>query len=126
MLLGHDLSLMSLMGIIALSGVVVNDALIMIDYANRRRDQGSAFEIIHQAGVRRFRPILLTTLTTSLGLTPIILEASSQARHLIPMAISLGFGILFATALILLLVPCLYLILEDVGLGARAEDARHD
>jgi multidrug efflux pump subunit AcrB len=113
--LGYDLSLISLMGIIALSGVVVNDALIMIDYANRRREAGeSAFDAMRAAGVRRFRPILLTTLTTSCGLAPIIFETSSQARHLIPMAISLGFGIVFSTALILLLVPCLYVILDDL------------
>jgi multidrug efflux pump subunit AcrB len=113
--LGYDLSLISLMGIIALSGVVVNDALIMIDYANRQRAAGeSAFDAMRAAGVRRFRPILLTTLTTSCGLAPIIFETSSQARHLIPMAISLGFGIVFSTALILLLVPCLYVILDDL------------
>ncbi len=113
-LLGHDLSLMSLMGIIALSGVVVNDSLIMIDYANRKRGDSPAHQAIHQAGLRRFRPILLTTLTTFGGLAPIIWETSNQANHLIPMAISLGFGIVFATALILVLVPCMYLILEDV------------
>ncbi len=113
-LLGYDLSLVSLMGVIALSGVVVNDSLIMIDYANRRRDRHSAFEAIHRAGVRRFRPIILTTLTTFAGLTPIILETSRQAYHLIPMAVSLGFGIVFATAIILLLVPCLYMVLEDI------------
>lgn len=124
-LLGHDLSLMSLMGIIALSGVVVNDALIMIDYANRTRGDGSAFDAIHSAGVRRFRPIMLTTLTTAGGLLPIILETSNQARHLIPMAISLGFGIVFATALILLLIPCLYLILEDAMGALGIERAQH-
>jgi multidrug efflux pump subunit AcrB len=113
-LLGYDLSLISLMGVIALSGVVVNDSLIMIDYANRRRGETTAFEAIHAAGLRRFRPIVLTTLTTFGGLTPIILESSRQAYYLIPMAISLGFGILFATSVILLLVPCLYLILEDI------------
>ncbi|MEC9399166.1 MAG: efflux RND transporter permease subunit, partial [Myxococcota bacterium] len=123
--LGHDLSLMSLMGIIALSGVVVNDALIMIDYANRTRGDGSAFDAIHSAGVRRFRPIMLTTLTTAGGLLPIILETSNQARHLIPMAISLGFGIVFATALILLLIPCLYLILEDAMGALGIERAQH-
>jgi multidrug efflux pump subunit AcrB len=114
MLLGHDLSLISLMGVIALSGVVVNDALIMIDYANRRRGDGPALDAILQAGVRRFRPILLTTATTVLGLGPIILERSLQAQYIVPMAISLGFGILFSTLIILLLVPCLYLILEDL------------
>jgi len=113
-LLGYDLSLISLMGVIALSGVVVNDSLIMVDFANRKRADLSAFEAIHQAGLRRFRPIILTTLTTAGGLTPIILETSQQAYYLIPMAISLGFGIIFATAIILVIVPCLYLILEDV------------
>lgn len=112
--LGYDLSLVSLMGVIALSGVVINDSLIMIDYANRRRSECSAFEAISQAGVRRFRPILLTTLTTFGGLVPLIFEDSLQAQYIIPMAISLGCGILFATAIILVLVPCLYLILEDI------------
>ena len=113
-LLGFDLSLVSLMGVIALSGVVVNDSLIMIDYANRRRSEQTVFDAIHEAGIRRFRPIILTTLTTFGGLTPIILETSPQANNLIPMAISLGFGIIFATSIILLIVPCLYLSLEDI------------
>ena len=113
-LLGYDLSLVSLMGVIALSGVVVNDSLIMIDYANKHRGNLSAYDAIHEAGTRRFRPIVLTTLTTFGGLTPIILETSSQAYQLIPMAISLGFGIIFATSIILLIVPSLYLILDDI------------
>ena len=112
--LGYDLSLVSVMGVIALSGVVINDALIMIDYANRRRGEHSALDAISQAGVRRFRPIILTTLTTFGGLMPLIFEDSLQAQYIIPMAISLGCGILFATAVILVLVPCLYLILEDL------------
>lgn len=112
--LGYDISLVSLMGVVALSGVVINDSLIMIDYANRRRrENASAFDAIAQAGLRRFRPILLTTLTTFGGLMPLIFEESLQAQYIIPMAISLGFGILFSTAIILILVPCLYLILED-------------
>ena len=121
LLLGHDLSLISLMGVIALAGVVVNDSLIMVDHANRHRGDRSAFEAIHEAGIRRFRPIMLTTLTTFGGLTPIILETSRQATYLIPMAISLGFGIVFATAIILVIVPCLYMILEDLRrlIGAR-------
>jgi len=114
-LLGYDLSLVSLMGVIALSGVVVNDSLIMIHYANNRRKDHSAFEAIHEAGIRRFRPIILTTLTTFGGLTPIILETSRQATYLIPMAISLGFGIVFATSIILVIVPNLYMILEDLA-----------
>jgi multidrug efflux pump subunit AcrB len=115
-ILGYDLSLVSLMGMIALSGVVVNDSLIMIDYANGIRKDNSIYESIREAGIRRFRPIMLTTLTTFGGLTPIILESSSQAYYLIPMAISLGFGIIFATSIILVIVPCLYLMLEDIRL----------
>ena len=113
-MLDYDLSLVSLMGVIALSGVVVNDSLIMIDFANKNRAGKTAYDAIHEAGIRRFRPIMLTTLTTFGGLTPIILERSSQAYQLIPMAISLGFGIIFATSIILVIVPCLYMILEDV------------
>ena len=115
MLLGYDLSLVSMMGVVAVSGVVVNGALIMVDHANRsRREQLSAYEAIHQAGLRRFRPIMLTTMTTFGGLTPIILESSRQAYHLVPMAISLGFGIVFATTIMLVVVPCLYMMLEDL------------
>ncbi len=114
MILGYDLSLVSLMGIIALSGVVVNDSLIMIDYVDKHRGDRPAYEAIHEAGARRFRPIILTTLTTFGGLTPIILETSSQAYQLIPMAISLGFGIVFATSIILVIVPSLYLIIDDI------------
>ncbi|SMO42740.1 efflux RND transporter permease subunit [Fodinibius sediminis] len=121
-LLGYDLSLVSLMGVIALSGVVLNDSLIMIDYANKKRADHSAFEAVHEAGLRRFRPIMLTTLTTFGGLTPIILETSRQAYHLIPMAISLGFGIVFATSIILVIVPCLYLILEDILAALKPAD----
>ena len=108
-LLGYDLSPVSLMGVIALSGVVLNDSLITIDYANKRRSDHTAFDAIHEAGLRRFRPIMLTTLTTFGGLTPILLEPSRQAYPLIPMTISLGFGIVFATSIILVLIPCLYM-----------------
>lgn len=115
MLMGYSLSMMSMMGIVALSGVVVNDSLVLIDYANQIRKNStlSAFEAIHQAGIRRFRPIMLTTLTTFGGLAPMIFETSRQARFMIPMAISLGYGILFSTAITLVLVPCLYMMLED-------------
>jgi len=123
-LLGFDLSLISFMGVIALSGVVVNDALIMIDFANRKRGDQSAFEAIHLAGLRRFRPIVLTTLTTFGGLMPIIFETSRQAAYLIPMAISLGFGIVFATSIILILVPCLYMVLEDLHVAVGNPSAR--
>ena len=105
---------MSMMGVVAVSGVIVNGALIMVHYANgQRREKGAAAAVL-EAGTRRFRPIMLTTLTTFGGVTPIILETSLQAYHLVPMAISLGFGILFSTSITLLLVPCLYLVLEDV------------
>jgi multidrug efflux pump subunit AcrB len=113
-LLGYDLSLVSMMGVVAVSGVVVNGALIMVHFANQVRDEVGPYEAIHEAGLRRFRPIVLTTLTTFGGLTPIILETSRQAYHLIPMAISLGFGIVFATSITLVVVPCLYMMLEDL------------
>ena len=105
-------------GIVALSGVVVNDSLVLVDSANRFRAEGKTpSEAIQMAGARRFRPILLTSLTTFFGLAPMIFETSMQARFLIPMAISLGFGVLFATFIILLLVPAVYLIVEDAGRG---------
>ena len=114
LIMGFNLSVISIMGMIALSGVVINDALVMVDYANRRRREGaSAEEAIESAGIRRFRPIWLTTLTTFCGLAPMIFETSRQARFLIPMALSLGYGILFATAITLVLVPALYMVVED-------------
>jgi len=115
-LLGYSsLTVMSMMGIVALSGVVVNDSLILIEFANRRYKEGlSAFHAVHEAGIRRFRPIMLTTMTTFGGLAPMMLETSRQARFLIPMAISLGFGILFATLISLLLVPSLFMVVEDI------------
>ena len=115
-IMGYSLSIISMMGLVALAGVVVNDSLVLVDYANRLRAEGqNAFEAISNAGVRRFRPILLTTLTTFGGLAPMIFESSRQARFMIPMAISLGYGILFATLITLFLVPSLYLVLEDLG-----------
>jgi multidrug efflux pump subunit AcrB len=117
--MGFGLSLMSLMGLIALSGVVVNDSLILIVSINRYREEGmSMWEAVVAGGARRFRPILLTSLTTFFGLAPMILETSVQARFLVPMAVSLGFGVLVATMIMLLIVPCSYLILEDARRGA--------
>jgi len=114
-LMGYSLSVMSMMGLVALAGVVVNDSLILIEFANRKHKGGlPAHAAVHEAGIRRFRPIMLTTLTTFGGLAPMIFETSRQARFLIPMAISLGFGIVFATAISLLLVPSLFLVVEDV------------
>jgi multidrug efflux pump subunit AcrB len=115
LLMGYSLSLVSLFGIMALCGVVVNDSLVLIDCANGKRRQGlQPLTAIHQAVVQRFRPILLTTVTTFGGLAPMIWETSRQARFLIPMALSLGFGIVFATLITLGIVPSLYMILEDL------------
>lgn len=115
-LTGHDMSMMSLMGIIALSGVVVNDSLILVDYVNKAvRDGTDKRSAIMDAGCRRFRAIMLTSITTSLGLLPMILERSAQAQFMIPMAVALAFGIIFATVITLLLVPSLYMILDDLA-----------
>jgi len=114
-LLGQTMTIMSVFGIVALSGVVVNDSLVLIDTTNKFRAQGfSATEAIVAGASRRLRPILLTSLTTFFGLLPMIFETSVQAAFLIPMAVSLGFGILFATVIVLLMVPALYILLEDV------------
>ena len=115
LLMGYDLSLISVMGIVAVSGIVVNDSLVLVHAANAARDEGrSSIVAIQIAAKRRLRPIVLTSLTTFFGLMPMILEPSVQARFLIPMAISLGFGVLFATFVILLLVPCTYMVVEDL------------
>jgi len=115
LIMGYSLSVLSMFGVVALSGVVVNDSLVLIDFANRKERAGmNRRDAIHQAGIHRFRPIILTTLTTFGGLSPMIFETSRQARFLIPMAISLGYGILFATVITLVLVPSLYLIIEDI------------
>ncbi len=115
LVMGYNLSLMSMMGVVALSGVVINDSLVLVHTANRMQAEGMRLEdAVQQAGIRRFRPIILTSLTTFLGLTPMILETSIQARFLIPMALSLGFGVLFATLITLLMVPAFYMIEVDV------------
>ena len=120
-LLGYTLSMISMLGIVALSGVVVNDSLMLINtfniYIRRGMDWHSA---IIKAGCRRFRPIILTTLTTFGGLAPMIFETSRQAQFITPMAVSLGFGILFATTITLAIVPCLCAITEDIkGIFSR-------
>ncbi|WFB37264.1 efflux RND transporter permease subunit [Kiritimatiellota bacterium B12222] len=114
-IMGYSMTMIGIIGMLALSGVVVNDALVLISFANdRRAHHASAHDAVVAAGVQRFRPIMLTTLTTFGGLAPMIFETSRQARFLIPMAISLGYGLLFATMIILVLVPSLYMIVEDV------------
>ncbi|MFQ5524864.1 MAG: efflux RND transporter permease subunit [Thermoanaerobaculia bacterium] len=117
-LMGLDLAILSMFGIVALTGVVVNDSLVLVAFINRSTRRGSTLrEAIEHAGVARFRPILLTSLTTFAGLTPLLLEKSMQAQFLIPMAVSLAFGVLFATFITLILVPALYSIVEDVREG---------
>jgi len=120
--LGMNMSIMSIMGMLALSGVVVNDSLVLVDYVNRRVREGhSMIAAATMAGTARFRAVMLTSLTTFAGLVPLIFEKSTQAQFLIPMAVSLGFGILFATTITLLLVPVNYMILEDIkGLFLKA------
>ena len=124
MLLGLSMSIMSVFGLVALAGVVVNDSLIMVDFVNRARAEGVAIkQAVVQAGTQRFRAILLTSLTTFVGLAPIVLERSLQAKIVIPMAVSLAFGILFATVITLVLIPALYVMLEDVKRLFRGKKA---
>ena len=115
LLLGVGVTLWSLIGIIAVSGVVVNDNLVLVDRINQSRKRGVALlDAIREAGVARFRPIVLTSATTFLGLAPLMFETSVQAQFLVPMAVSLAFGVLFATVVSLILVPVLYAILFDL------------
>ncbi len=117
-IMGFPMSIVSMFGIIALAGVVINDSLILIDMSNKKRKEGmDSFNAVTAAAVSRFRPIILTTLTTFLGLAPMIFETSRQALFLIPMAVSLGYGIVFATFITLVLIPSLYMINEDIKRG---------
>lgn len=114
-ILGQSVSILSILGFVALAGVVVNDSLVLVDFINQERKHGTPLrEAIIESGAARFRPIILTSLTTFAGLLPLLFETSLQAQFLIPMATSLSFGVLFATAMTLLLVPAFYTILEDV------------
>ena len=131
LILGFNISMISLFGIVALTGVVVNSSLVLIDFTNKRRAAGMDLqEAIIEAGLRRFRPIIMTALTTFFGLMPMILETEIQARFLVPMAVSLGFGVMFATSITLIVVPTMYSILEDGrqylrnnGIGVEADEA---
>ena len=129
MFMGLDVTMMSMFGLVALTGVVVNDSLVMVDFVNRKRlVHDNLHDAVAEAGMNRFRPILLTSLTTFFGLMPLMLERSMQAAFLVPMAVSLAFGVIFATFITLILVPIAYLILEDIGrmfrqLLGRAEPA---
>ena len=119
--MGYPLTILSMIGLVALTGIVVNDSLILVDFVNKEIERGTAvFEAVIAAGLRRLRPILLTSLTTILGLAPLMTETSFQARFLIPMAISISFGLAFATLLTLIIIPANYLIVQDIkALGER-------
>jgi multidrug efflux pump subunit AcrB len=114
-IMGHPLSFLSSLGLMALTGVVVNDSLVLVDYINQQHRAGEKlYDAVRRAGIARFRPVMLTSLTTFFGLAPLLMERSSAAQFLIPMAISLGFGILFATVITLILVPTNIMIVEDI------------
>lgn len=125
-LMGLEVSIWSMIGMIAVSGVVVNDTLVLVDFINRNRQAGIPLDVaIREAGVARFRPIMLTSLTTFAGLTPLMLETSLQAQFMIPMAVSLAFGVMFATLVSLILVPAAYHILDDIKVSLGIRDALH-
>lgn len=114
-IMGMELTIMSLLGMLALIGVVVNDSLVLVDFINKKRSEGmDLMDAVTSAGIVRFRPIMLTSLTTFFGLMPLLFEKATQAQFLIPMAVSLGFGIIFATFITLLMVPVNYLLLEKM------------
>ena len=119
-LMGRDLTVLSVFGIVALTGIVVNDSLVLVDFINRDYRAGTPLaEAIRRAGEERFRPIILTSLTTFAGLAPLLLERSLQAQFLIPIAISLAFGVLFSTVIILVFVPISYSLLMDLERQVR-------
>jgi multidrug efflux pump subunit AcrB len=114
--MGLQFTMLSLFGIVALSGIVVNDSLILIDFINRAIREGMDIDAaVIQSGKARFRPVLLTSVTTIAGLFPLLLERSFQAQFLVPMAVSISFGLMAATLLTLLYVPALYLIVRDIA-----------
>ncbi len=119
-LMGEALSMFSLFGLVALAGVVVNDSLILVDFVNHARQEGVPLrQAVIDSGTQRFRAIILTSFTTAAGLLPILLEKSVQAQFVIPMAISVGFGIIFATVITLFLIPALYMLQIDFIARAR-------
>ncbi len=119
-IMGMSISMFSMFGLIALAGVVVNDSLIMIDFINKARIEGKPIrQAVVESGTARFRAIILTSFTTAAGLMPILMETSSQAQYVIPTAISISFGIVFATVITLFLIPSLYMLQEDGFAAAR-------
>jgi multidrug efflux pump subunit AcrB len=116
-MMGQTLTILSMLGLMALTGVVINDSLVLVDFINQRhRSTGEKLlSAVERAGVVRFRPVMLTSLTTFFGLVPLLMEKSSSAQFMIPMAISLGFGILFATVITLILIPTNIMIADDIS-----------
>ena len=127
-IMGVTMTILSILGLMALTGVVINDSLVLVDFINQRYRSGreDLYSAVKRAGVVRFRPVMLTSLTTFIGLTPLLLDQSSSARFLVPMAVSLGFGILFATMITLILVPTNIMIADDIRrfFNSRAEGFR--
>ena len=124
MILGREISMMSFLGFFACSGVVVNDNLVLLDRINQLRAQGeSVYDSVVQAGRDRFRAIILTSVTTFVGLVPILFETSTQAQFLVPMVISLAFGVLLATTVTLILVPSLFMLAERAKARFRSEES---
>jgi multidrug efflux pump subunit AcrB len=128
MIMGLDMTVLSMFGLVALTGIVVNDSIVLVHYVNKRRAEGASVEeAVHEAGLVRFRAIILTSVTTFGGLTPLLLERSVQAKFMIPMAVSLAYGVVFATFITLVIVPVAYVALDDVKrLGRRVLGARGD
>lgn len=125
-IMGLNLTILSMFGLVALTGVVVNDSIVLVHYVNQRRvETGDLLQGVHEAGIVRFRPIILTSLTTFAGLTPLLLERSVQAKFLVPMAVSLGFGVMFSTVITLVIVPSVYVITEDIKRVALRVIGRH-
>ncbi|MCH7890049.1 MAG: efflux RND transporter permease subunit [Gemmatimonadetes bacterium] len=116
-IMGVTLTILSILGLMALTGVVINDSLILVDFINQRhRNAGEKLlSAVERAGVVRFRPVMLTSITTFFGLLPLLMDQSSSAQFLVPMAVSLGFGILFATMITLILIPTNIMIADDIA-----------
>ncbi len=121
MIMGLDMTVLSMFGLVALTGIVVNDSIVLVHYVNKRRSEGAPVETaVRDAGMVRFRAIILTSVTTFGGLTPLLLERSVQAKFMIPMAVSLAYGVVFATFITLVIVPVAYVVLDDIKkLGRR-------
>ena len=116
---GLQINMLSIVGIIALSGIIINDSIVLVDQINRNLRSGEkVYDAVYKAGISRLRPILLTTLTTSLGLAPLILEKSTQAQFLIPLAVSVAYGLIFGTFILLVILPAAFLVFSSLRVRA--------